>query len=466
MCKAETILLLLVLTLVPMLSTAQTVRMVSGNGGVDAGICNDATNPCKTITYALGVSDPGDILSILNATYTESLVIDKTIGLFGQSRSGVILQTDDEPFQGDYGINDDRVITVTGGTLLVIHNLTIRHGVSTSGGGLEIDGVDLNLENVRFDRNGAGNRAGALRAENNTVTMTDVDFIGNRGGQTSGVSEGGALYSRDSDLSLTRVRFENNLAGSGGGLFFRDATASFEDVEFVGNTAEGEGGGVALRSSSPEFFNVSFRGNNAGGSGGAIYTVFDSAPALTNVLIAGNRAGSSGGGIHFQSGSTQSRVLINVTITGNRAVAGRGGGIFKPDEIELRNTIVWNNSDINGQGSPTSSISDFSTANVQSQHSLLQGYSAGEFAGSGSLDGTDSGNAPTFVAPLSPVGAPSQLGNLRLAEASPLIDMGNNALVSGISVDLDGLERVNGPAVDLGPYEFGNDGLFADRFEQ
>ena len=71
---------------------------------------------------------------------------------------------------------------------------------------------------------------------------------------------------------------------------------------------------------------------------------------LTNVLIAGNSAGNSGGGIQFESGSTQSRVLTNVTITGNRAETSRGGGIFKPGDLELRNSIIWNNSDSNGQG--------------------------------------------------------------------------------------------------------------------
>jgi predicted outer membrane repeat protein len=453
--------------LVGLAVTAQAAtRFVDGNSGSDGGNnCTSMASPCLTIGRAVDVAQSGDLIDIADAVYTEVLEIDRTLSLQGQSRAGTIIQANSEPFQGDFDINDDRVITVSGGMEIAIRNLTIRHGVSTSGGGLDINGVDLELENVIFDHNGAGNRAGGLRTENNTVLMTDVQFFGNRGGQSSGVSEGGALYSRDSDLTLVNVRFTNNLAGSGGGLFFRDATGTFENVAFIGNEVEGAGGAVTLRSSSPAFLNAEFRGNSAGGNGGAIYTFFDSAPALTNVLIAGNFAGGSGGGIHFESGSTQPRVLTNVTITGNRAATSRGGGIFKPGDLELRNSIIRNNSDINGQG-PTSSISDFSSGSPPtSNFSLVQGYSATGFPGSGAFDGTDPNNNPDFVTPISPVGAPSQFGNLRLRDTSPLIDVGHNAFVSGVSTDLDGFSRINDGVVDLGPYETGNDALFRDRFE-
>jgi predicted outer membrane repeat protein len=441
-------------------------RFVDGTSGSDASDCLSAASPCLTVGRALDVAQAGDLIDIADAIYTEVLEVGQSLTLQGESRAGTIIQADSEPFQGNYDINDDRVITVTGGGELVIQNLTIRHGVSPQGGGMDIDGVDLILENVIFDRNGSGNTGGALRTRNNSVTMNGVVFIGNLAGQPDGGSSGGAINGRDCDLTLTNVRFEANEAGSGGALFFRNVTGTFEDVDFIGNSAEGEGGAVALRSSSPEFLNVSFRGNSAGGSGGATYTVFDSAPTLTNVLIAGNSAGSFGGGINFQSGSSQTRVFTNVTITGNRAVSSRGGGIFNPGDLELRNTIIWNNSDINGQGSPTSSISDFSSGSPPtSDFSLVQGYGASEFPGSGALDGTDPANAPQFVTPVSPVGAPSLFGNLRLGENSPLINVGSNGFVTGVSTDLDGFSRINDGIVDLGPYETGNDGLFQDRFE-
>ena len=457
----------IVLAALLLLTAAEAAtRFVDGTSGSDAGNCLNAASPCLTINRALEVAQAGDVIDIADAVYTEVLEIDRTITLQGGSRAGTIIQADSEPFQGSYDINDDRVITVTGGTELVIRNLTIRHGVSPQGGGMDINGVDLNLENIIFDRNGSGNTGGALRTRNNSVTMSGVEFIGNLAGQPAGGSFGGAIRGSDIVLNLTNARFENNEAGNGGALFLSDTTGSFENVAFIANTADGNGGAISLDESSPSFLNVSFRGNRAEGNGGAIYTFFDSAPVLTNVLIAGNFAGSSGGGIQFESGSTQSRVLTNVTITGNRAESSRGGGIFKPGDLELRNSIIWNNSDINGRGSPTSSISDFSTSSAPiSNISLVQGYSDTEFPGSNNLDGTDSANDPQFVTPVSPGGAPSLFGNLRLGDDSPLINVGSNSFVTGINTDLDGFSRINDDIVDLGPYENGNDDLFEDRFE-
>lgn len=460
------ILILLSAMALPVQAATRFVDGTTGNDQAGGNSCLGSANPCATVQQAIDSALAGDTIEIADAIYTQAVAIDKTLTLRGESSLGTILQANSQPFDGNYDINDDRVITVTGGTELTIQNLTIRHGVSPQGGGMDINGVDLVLENVVFDRNGSGNTGGALRTRNNSVIMNGAVFTGNRSGQPEGGSFGGAISANDSDLQLTDVRFESNQGGAGGAVYAQDVTGLFERVEFTANLAEGEGGAVALRSSSPEFRNVSFRGNSAGGSGGAVYTVFDSAPDFTNVLIAGNAAGSFGGGINFQSGSSQTRVLTNVTITGNRANESRGGGIFKPGDLELRNSIIWNNRDSNGQGQ-TSSISDFSSGSPPtSNFSLVQGYSATEFPGSGSLDGTNPNNNPDFVTPVSPVGAPSLAGNLRLQDSSPLIDAGNNTFVSGIGTDLDGLSRINDGIVDLGPYETGNDELFRDRFEQ
>src|SRR5699024_4936446 len=141
----------------------------------------------------------------------------------------------------------------------------------------------------------------------------------------------------------------------------------------------------------------------------------------------------------------------------------RGGGIFKANDVELRNTIIWNNRDQSGIGTPDSSMSDFfsSTAPV-SNDSLVQGFSASELPGSGALDGTTGANAPQFIQSVSPVGAPGSGGDLRLDSGSPLIDAGNNAWVASIPTDLDGLSRIVGARVDLGPFESGNNVIFRD----
>ena len=99
-------------------------------------------------------------------------------------------------------------------------------------------------------------------------------------------------------------------------------------------------------------------------------------------------------------------------------------------------------------------------------NSLLQGYSSQTCGRAATISTAPiPSNDPQFVTPVSPVGAPSLFGNLRLGDDSPLINLGSNSFVTGINTDLDGFSRINDDIVDLGPYENGNDDLFEDRFE-
>jgi len=205
-------------------------------------------------------------------------------------------------------------------------------------------------------------------------------------------------------------------------------------------------------------------GNQAGQDGGGIFGLFDSFPQLTNVLISGNKASGDGGGIAFQRASVpQTRVFTNVTITGNDA-GDDGGGIFKGGNVELRNTIIWNNRDESGSLTQDASMSGFSTSDIEVNNSLVQGFGAIELPGSGTLDGTTGANNPMFRDRVDPSGAPSQAGNLRLQQDSPVRNQGNNSFVAGVGTDLDGEARIFGETVDLGPYE-GTDLIFADGFE-
>lgn len=57
----------------------------------------------------------------------------------------------------------------------------------------------------------------------------------------------------------------------------------------------------------------------------------------------------------------------------------------------------------------------------------------------------------------------SDAGNFRLSPSSPLIDAGVDAIAGASAVDLDGAQRVDGAAIDLGPYE--SSYIFVDGFE-
>lgn len=437
-------------------------RFVDGSAGSDGGNdCDNAASPCRTIGQAVSSSGTGDVIRIAEGVYTESLTIPVSLTLQGESRAGTIIQAAAEPDRAS-----NRVLTVINASDLVLEDLSILNGnlLSGSGGALRIEDGDLTATRVAFRGNRIASEAGgAVFAQDSAVVMSEVEFIDNAVGDAAGVNAGGGMYIRGGALSLAGVRFFANGAGAGGGLWMRETMASMSDVRFTGNVAVGDGGAVFIRDSSPEMTRVVVSGNQAGGEGGGIYALFDSAPQLTNALISGNKAIGFGGGIAFQSGSTQTRTFTNATITGNDA-GERGGGIFKPGNVELRNTIIWNNRDSSGAGTQAASMSDFFDSDIEVNESLVQAFAADELPGSGALDGTSPANNPLFRNAVNPSGAPTLAGDFRLQLDSPVRDRGRNAFVSGIDTDLDGEARIFGGVVDLGPYE-GTDVLFADGFE-
>lgn len=438
---------------------------VDGNVGSDAGNCLDNSNPCLTVSRAVNVAQAGDTIQIADAIYTEILSIDKALTLTGQSRNGTIIQSAADRLQAS-----DRVISVADDVNLTLSDLTIRHGNSQArGGGLRSVGGNLVIERVTFTRNDAEAVGGGLFSGDNAVVMNDVVFRENASDREGGGASLG-VNSLLTTVTLDNVVFDGNMAVvSGGGLDLFNCQSMLSNVALNSNTTDGPGGGLSYRGrnsvdSSLEMRDVAFIGNSAVGSGGGIYTEFDTPYTMINVLFSGNRA-NLGGGLYNQGSTNGDRIMTNVTMSGNDAEL-RGGAIDRPKGTTFRNTIIWNNRDSSGAGTADATMDDFSSSDIiEVSNSLLQGYPANEFPGSDNLDGTDPDNNPDFVTPVSPVGAPSLSGNLRLREGSPVIDAGNNSFLNGVSVDLDGFSRINGSAVDLGPYEHGNDTLFQDRFE-
>lgn len=226
---------------------------------------------------------------------------------------------------------------------------------------------------------------------------------------------------------------------------------------------------------SPALRNLIFIGNSAL-SGAGMYNGAGnkgiSRPTLTNVIFVGNFAEEYGAAI-YNNGSHEgvsSPELTNVTISGNNA--SLGSAIFTTgvawdvvpitSKPKVRNSIIWGNSH-------PAIINDSAITDIG--YSLVKGCNPG---GSwNSMCGTDDGGNlpdadPQFVSPPVPESAPSLTGNLRLQADSPAIAQGNNGLNS-MAVDLAGISRLLGSAIDLGAYEFPvadcpNDGvLYVDR---
>ncbi len=203
----------------------------------------------------------------------------------------------------------DRVFEIQTGATLTLTDLTVRDGDGTFGGGALINtGGALILNNTVFEDNIANN--------------------------------GGAIQNKGS-LTVNTSVFRNNTANQAGAIDNR-GTLNLTDVEFIGNTG-GNAGGALNNSNFLRVTNVTFSGNSAT-RGGALYNsgAFSDV-IITNTTISGNTATNSGAGI-FTSKLVD---LINVTLAYNTATlsTSSGGGVYLGGSgaVQMKNTIIANN---------------------------------------------------------------------------------------------------------------------------
>ncbi|HHE39125.1 MAG TPA: hypothetical protein ENL20_11235, partial [Candidatus Cloacimonetes bacterium] len=185
-----------------------------------------ADDPLKNIFYALqkiiGVESNPVSIFLANGTYSPSqtnesffILCKDYVDIIGESRENTILDAEES----------NRVFSSLG-TTHSIKNLTIKNGSHPNyrnGGGIYIDGSNIELENLLITSNSSNSR-------------------------------GGGIYCRDSDPILNSVRIENNSAngfnGFGGGIYFYDSNPFLSSVTISNNYA-GSGSGIVLNNSNP-----------------------------------------------------------------------------------------------------------------------------------------------------------------------------------------------------------------------
>lgn len=343
-------------------------------------------------------------------------------------------------------------------------NVIFSNNHAIRGGGLYQDSGQLIISNTIFNNNRAEKGGGGLFISGGQLTVSHTLISDNFSESLSG-----GLFNAAGRLILTNVDFENNTinGGSGAGLstgIAQDVTLT--DINFTGNktpfdSQQNRGGGLQIRQGSGTLIltNATFS-NNEAGLGGAIYldgasSISDGKKVLSNVLISGNRA-LYGGGIHCNAGNLS---LINVTLSGNWS-SYYGGAIYNAGQTPtLTNCIIWGN---DSQYYDLDLLYNAFDGNMLFQNSLLQG-SGGSGGGWDEALGTDGGGNldadPLFVEPAAASSAPTASGNYRIQEGSPAVDAGCNSPFEeggdafGVETDLDGNRRIIGGIVDMGAYE-------------
>jgi hypothetical protein len=368
--------------------------------GNDNNTCQNLNSPCLHIATALERAADGNIIYLAAGTYTENLVIQKSITISGKGSDSTFL---DGVVGSVIQIGNYEGMSVvppmTGPSTLAVSltGFTIEKGVAIDdaqavyGAGLLITDGTVTLTDIQLFQNIARFGGGMFVCNQCVVTATGLKVRGNQAVGTAGDNSGGGILSSGSlsltdsliemntaekngggivaglNLTLNRVQIIHNLAGiSGGGIFHVNGDATLTNVDFQSNEAQFGAGMLNIGIGTVLIQNSDFLGNKAGNFGGALANMTRSHLTMVNDTLSGNQAGGFGGGIgngfpaDFPSYSvTEHETAIlnayNLTIAYNQAPASAGGGLYTLDngQSNFINTLFVENTAENCVGAVT-----------------------------------------------------------------------------------------------------------------
>ena len=427
-------LILLALLLAAAPAHAQSVLYVDANASGNSDGSSWA-NAYTDLQDALGAATGSDEIWIAEGVYTPG-GNDSDAFVIGSGQDGLKLYGGFDGSESTRSARDPHV------------HVTVLSGDIDGNDNTNADGVTETVSGIQ-----GNNSLNVLRIDGEYAYVTSSTVI-------SGVTVSGG----DADGSF--------LERLGGGLFCEGyrgkCNLTLSDIRFIGNHAAEDGGALYLNGTdgdaSPTIVNAVFAGNKSEDNGGAIYTNNggggQSSPLIANTIFVGNDTGSFGeGGAMYNVES--SPVVKNAVFYDNESALGAAIGnnleTNAPRYPKIANTLIWGNSPSGSQ------VTELGRVTVQ--HSLIEGQTP---SGTGNLPGTTS---PSFVNAGSPAGADGILGTsddgLRVADASPIVDAGNDSALPADAADLNrdgnvseplpvsitGANRIQGDAVDLGTYE-------------
>jgi hypothetical protein len=218
----------------------------------------------------------------------------------------------------------------------------------------------------------AGTYILSVPGQNEDAAATgDLDITGNMtingAGANVTIVDGGGLdrvfdVQKNFTAAITGMTIRNgNPGAANGGGVLDNGTLTLTDVAVNGNTTTGDGGGIYDMKGALTLNRVTISNNtsaNGGGIGGESVT---GTTLMTNVTVNGNSASQSGGG--FFDKKNFDTTMNNVTIADNSGV-GSGGISVISATMNLKNTIVANNTGGNCAGTVTSNGFNLDSANT------------------------------------------------------------------------------------------------------
>jgi hypothetical protein len=217
---------------------AANIWYVDGVNGDDKNNCKSPQTACKTIGHAISLASSGDSIMVAAATYTENLIIGKSLKIGGADVSTTIID----------GGGVESVISIsTGREDVALSRLTLKNGKSTgSGGGIYLSSGRLRINACAVVSNTARTAGGGIYIGGGRVTINNSSVSNNLA--TDG---GGGIYNHGGMLTINRSTLNGNHSrvvmqhGSpGGGMFNNSGTVVVNNSTLSGNAAL-LGGGIS-----------------------------------------------------------------------------------------------------------------------------------------------------------------------------------------------------------------------------
>jgi hypothetical protein len=336
-------------------------------------------------------------------------------------------------------------------------NTVISGNIANAGGGVAVAGFANDTTITFFNSQIAANEAwegGGIRLYKNSAVIINNSMINNNNGWDTGggIANGGNMQILNSQVNGNTAGDDKGIGSCGGGILNSGGSQNTDDVgillinnsEIMDNRSDYKGAGICNDrepDNDPiaklEIYNSLIAGNEnispygTFGSGGGIYSDSSVVAKIENTTFYENEGGAYGGAI-----SAIVANLVNVTLFKNGAV--EGGGIYSMGQIEFINSII--------AGSVSGANCDSDTlGNVNSQ-----GYNIASDNSCNLVAAGDMPNTTPLLGPLQDNGGPTW--TLALLANSPARDNGDNSACP--PTDQRGVLRPQGPACDIGAYEY------------
>ncbi|POX47554.1 hypothetical protein C3489_29395 [Streptomyces sp. Ru71] len=380
-------------------SASATFTVDSAQDAVDAdasdGLCRTAAGTCTLRAAVMAANArPGSTIELPAAHYRLTIPPDP----------GQLNKRTADPARGDLNILEPTTIRGAGARETIIDgdhiDRVFRMGADTQLSDLTITGGDAKQREVPITDPGGG---GIANGKN--MTLRRVTVTGNRAGY------GGGIFNiPDSHLTLIDSTVSRNTAGEAGGI-------RFDDTGTVVNST------IADNRVTDEWD----RPGSLSGYGGGIDIRGTGLVDIRNSTITGNSATDGGGGINIAPAYLDSLP----------------GPITDPVDLPLghlalKNTIIAENT----IGHTTSDCKNVFAAIESRGHNLDSGNNC-HLTAEGDLPGRD-----PRLAPLGENGGPTD--TVALLPGSPALDGGADCP----STDQRGVPRPQGPACDIGAFEY------------